>query len=58
MERLDNFALNIEFLLISVVQGVALAALATSAAGPRFSSKFSYTRTIDRAYGRVEDYVG
>ena len=30
MERLDDFALNIEFLLISVVQEVALAALATA----------------------------
>ncbi|HVT00919.1 MAG TPA: hypothetical protein VHE53_01630 [Patescibacteria group bacterium] len=32
MEKLDDFTLNIEFLLISVVQGVALAALATQAA--------------------------
>ena len=32
MERLDEFALSVEFLLISVVQGVALAALATAAA--------------------------
>ena len=30
-EQLDDFVINIEFLLISVVQGVALAALATSA---------------------------
>ncbi len=30
MEKLDSFALNIEFLLISVVQGVALATLATA----------------------------
>lgn len=32
--RLDQFSFDIEFLLISVVQGVALAALATSAVSP------------------------
>ncbi len=33
-ERLDQFTLDIEFLLISVVQGLALATLAASAHGP------------------------
>lgn len=41
-EKLDQFVLDIEFLLISVVQGVALAALAASAAGPIGDFKLEY----------------
>lgn len=41
-ERLDQFALDIEFLLISVIQGVALAALATDAADPINHLQFVY----------------
>jgi len=33
-EHLDHIALDVEFLLISVIQGVALVTLATSAVGP------------------------
>jgi hypothetical protein len=35
--RLDHIALDVEFLLISVIQGVALVTLATSAVGPMTS---------------------
>lgn len=41
-EKLDQFAINIEFLLISVVQGVALGALATNASEPIASMQFEY----------------
>lgn len=34
LEQLDNFVLNIEFLLISVIQGLALGALATASLTP------------------------
>ena len=36
-EHLDHVALDVEFLLISVIQGVALVTLATSAVGPMIS---------------------
>ncbi len=36
-QRLDHIALDVEFLLISVIQGVALVTLATSAVGPMTS---------------------
>lgn len=41
-ERLDQFVLDIEFLLISVVQGVALGALASSASEPLSAMQFQY----------------
>lgn len=40
--KLDQFTLDIEFLLISVIQGVALAALASSAAGPIGNLQLEY----------------
>lgn len=40
--KLDQFALDIEFLLISVIQGVALAALAAEAIEPINSGQFVY----------------
>lgn len=40
--KLDQFTLDIEFLLISVIQGVALAALASSAAAPIGNLHFEY----------------
>ena len=42
MEKLNQFTLDIEFLLISVVQGVALAALASFSAGIIGDLKFEY----------------
>ncbi len=42
MEKLNEFSLSLEFLLISVVQGVALAALATAASDPVASLRFEY----------------
>lgn len=42
LEKLDSLVINIEFLLISVVQGVALGALASSAAGPIGNFQFEY----------------
>ncbi len=41
-EKLDQFVLDIEFLLISVVQGVALGALASSASQPLSQMQFQY----------------
>lgn len=41
-EKLDQFVLDIEFLLISVVQGVALGALASAASEPLSSMQFQY----------------
>lgn len=41
-EQLDQFTLSIEFLLISVVQGVALGALASNASGPLSSLDYQY----------------
>lgn len=41
-ERLDQFALNIEFLLISTVQGVALGALAGAASEPLSKLDYQY----------------
>src|ERR1700754_633124 len=41
-ERLDQFVLDIEFLLISAVQGVALGALAGAASEPISSLNFQY----------------
>lgn len=41
-ERLNQFTLDIEFLLISVVQGVALGALAGAASGPLTSLNYQY----------------
>lgn len=40
--RLDQLVLDIEFLIISVVQGVALAALSTTAAAVFVEAKFEY----------------
>lgn len=40
--RLDQLVLDIEFLIISVVQGVALAALSTTAASVFADAKFEY----------------
>lgn len=40
--RLDELVLEIEFLLISVVQGVALASLATSATAPIIALQYQY----------------
>ncbi len=41
-EKLDDFVVQIEFLLISVVQGVALGALASSATGVVTNMQFEY----------------
>lgn len=41
-EKLNQFTLDIEFLLISAVQGVALGALGTAAAGPLTNLDFQY----------------
>ncbi len=41
-EKLDQFTLDIEFLLISVVQGVALGALATGASIPLSNMDLQY----------------
>lgn len=41
-EKLDQFTLDIEFLLISAVQGVALGALGTAAAVPLANFDFQY----------------
>lgn len=41
-EKLDQFVLDIEFLLISVVQGVALGALASAASKPLSEMQFQY----------------
>lgn len=41
-EKLNQFTLNIEFLLISTVQGVALGALAMAASGPLSEMKVQY----------------
>lgn len=41
-EKLDQFTLDIEFLLISAVQGVALGALATAAAEPLATLNYQY----------------
>lgn len=41
-EKLDQFTLDIEFLLISVVQGIALGALATAASRPLTTLDFQY----------------
>lgn len=41
-ERLDQFVLDIEFLLISVVQGVALGALAAGAIEPLATMDYQY----------------
>ena len=41
-EKLNQFTLNIEFLLISTVQGVALGALAASASEPLANLNFQY----------------
>jgi hypothetical protein len=49
-ERLDQFALDIEFLLISVVQGVALGSLAASAAGTLMSLRFEFFVYIISAF--------
>ncbi|GEM_PF-1748414 len=50
MKRLDNIVLDIEFLLISVVQGVALASLAESAAGPIGNFQFEYWLYVVSAF--------
>lgn len=49
-ERLDQFVLDIEFLLISVVQGVALAALAGAAIGPIADLQIHYWLYIVSAF--------
>lgn len=49
-EKLDQFVLDIEFLLISVVQGVALAGLATSAVIPLTNLQFEYFPYIFSAF--------
>ncbi len=49
-KELDQIVLSIEFLLISVVQGVALAALATSASGPIASLEIEYWPYIASAF--------
>lgn len=41
-EKLDQFVLDIEFLLISAVQGVALGALATAASNPISTLNYQY----------------
>ncbi len=41
-EKLDGFVLNLEFLLISVVQGVALSFLATAAIAPLTNLSYMY----------------
>jgi hypothetical protein len=41
-EKLDQFVLDIEFLLISAVQGVALGSLATAASDPISNLRFQY----------------
>ncbi len=41
-EKLNQFTLDIEFLLISAVQGVALGALGTAAAGPLTDLNYQY----------------
>lgn len=48
--KLDAFVLDIEFLLISVVQGVALAALAGSAVVPISNFQFEYWPYIATAF--------
>jgi len=48
--RLDQIALDIEFLLISVIQGVALAALAAAAVGPFGDLRFEYWLYIISAF--------
>ncbi|MBI2022272.1 hypothetical protein HYS97_00260 [Candidatus Daviesbacteria bacterium] len=48
--KLDQFVLDIEFLLISVVQGVALAALASSAISPVANLQFEYLPYIFSAF--------
>lgn len=48
--RLDQFTLDIEFLLISVIQGVALAALASFAATPLRNLQFEYWSYIVTAF--------
>src|SRR5438309_667456 len=50
MKQLDDFVVNIEFLLISVIQGVALAALAASAAPIIASLQFEYWPYIITAF--------
>ena len=49
-QRLDQFVLDIEFLLISVVQGVALAALAGAAIGPISDLQYQYWLYIISAF--------
>jgi len=49
-ERLDQFTLDIEFLLISVVQGVALSALATAAFNPISNLSLEYWLYIVSAF--------
>lgn len=48
--RLDQFVLDIEFLLISVVQGVVLATLAASAVGPITKLQFEFWLYIISAF--------
>lgn len=48
--KLDQFALDIEFLLISVIQGVALAALAAEATDPINNLQFEYWLYIASAF--------
>jgi hypothetical protein len=48
--RLDQFVLDIEFLLISVVQGVALSALAAAAIGPITTLQYQYWPYIISAF--------
>lgn len=49
-KELDTIVLNIEFLLISVVQGVALGALANSAIGPITNFQFEYWPYVATAF--------
>lgn len=48
--RLDQFVVDIEFLLISVVQGVALAALAAAASGTVGNLQFEYVLYVVSAF--------
>ena len=50
MQRLDQLALDIEFLLISVIQGVALATLAAAAVVPLTTLQFAVWPYIAAAF--------
>lgn len=56
MDKLNQFTLDIEFLLISVVQGVALAALAAASAGIVGDLNFEYWLYIIASFALILNF--